>query len=62
MYISNTKYRLGELSHSNLEASAKLLAESFFLQNKTWATIRPTLDEMTSFMIAKTKEMLSWQL
>lgn len=39
-----------------------MLAESFLSQNQVWATLNPTLEELTDFMKAKAKEALEWQL
>lgn len=61
MYISNYKYRLAALNSDNLEASAKLLAEMFLTNNKIWATLAPTPEEVYNFMWRKTSEMLNWQ-
>lgn len=61
MYISNYRYRLADLNKNNLEASAKLLADMFLNNNKIWATLAPTSEEVYNFMLAKTSEMLDWQ-
>jgi hypothetical protein len=61
MYISNKKYRLAQLDKSNLEPSARLLAESFLNENKIWGTMNPTPEEAYRFMYDKTLEMLDWE-
>lgn len=33
----------------------------FLTNNKVWATLAPTLEEVYNFMLAKTSEMLDWQ-
>jgi hypothetical protein len=61
MHISNTKYRIAQLTKHNLAESARLLTETFLYENKVWSTIKPTFEETYRFMYNKTEEMLEWE-
>jgi 5-keto 4-deoxyuronate isomerase len=39
MHISNSKYRLTQLTRELVEPCAKLLGETFLAENEVWATM-----------------------
>lgn len=54
MYITNKKYRLAELDKNRLKESAQLLAEVYLNENKVWAAISLTPEDIYQFMLNKT--------